>query len=115
MNKILRAGNDHEKEYLVTVDKPITDEFIRGMGAVSYTHLISAPLARASSMAAVTPMTGPHTAGVVLKNTVFILMVIQYGKWGMLVSFIAYGMELAGLLAVNQRKTGKHRSPQTSF
>ena len=45
----------------------------------------------------------------------FILMVIQYGKWGMLVSFIAYGMELAGLLAVNQRKTGKHRSPQTSF
>ncbi len=33
MNKILRAGNDHEKEYLVTVDKPITDEFIRGMGA----------------------------------------------------------------------------------
>ena len=32
-NKILRAGNSHEKEYLVTVDKPITDEFIRGMGA----------------------------------------------------------------------------------
>ncbi|MCW7027307.1 23S rRNA pseudouridine(2604) synthase RluF [Escherichia coli] len=32
VNKILRAGNDHEKEYLVTVDKPITDEFIRGMG-----------------------------------------------------------------------------------
>ena len=27
------AGNSHEKEYLVTVDKPITDEFIRGMGA----------------------------------------------------------------------------------
>lgn len=33
VNKILRAGNDHEKEYLVTVDKPITDDFIRGMGA----------------------------------------------------------------------------------
>ncbi|MGY6037604.1 23S rRNA pseudouridine(2604) synthase RluF [Aeromonas sp. AE23HZ002T15] len=33
VNKILRAGNDHEKEYLVTVDKPVTDEFIRGMGA----------------------------------------------------------------------------------
>lgn len=33
VNKILRAGNDHEKEYLVTVDKLITDEFIRGMGA----------------------------------------------------------------------------------
>ncbi len=33
VNKILRAGNNHEKEYIVTVDKPITDEFIRGMGA----------------------------------------------------------------------------------
>ena len=33
VNKILRAGNDHEKEYLVTVDKPITEEFIRGMSA----------------------------------------------------------------------------------
>ncbi|WP_330986070.1 MULTISPECIES: 23S rRNA pseudouridine(2604) synthase RluF [Enterobacterales] len=32
VNKILRAGNDHEKEYLVTVNKPVTDEFILGMG-----------------------------------------------------------------------------------
>ena len=31
VNKILRAGNSHEKEYLVTVDKPITKEFIEGM------------------------------------------------------------------------------------
>jgi len=31
VNKILRAGNNHEKEYVVTVDKPITDEFIQGM------------------------------------------------------------------------------------
>jgi 23S rRNA pseudouridine2604 synthase len=31
VNKILRAGNNHEKEYVVTVDKPITDEFIKGM------------------------------------------------------------------------------------
>jgi len=31
VNKILRAGNNHEKEYLVTVNKPITDEFISGM------------------------------------------------------------------------------------
>lgn len=34
----------------------------------------------------------------------FILMTIQYGKWGILISFAAYGMELAGLLALNQRK-----------
>ncbi|MCE2573817.1 23S rRNA pseudouridine(2604) synthase RluF [Motilimonas eburnea] len=31
VNKILRAGNQHEKEYVVTVDKPITDEFVRRM------------------------------------------------------------------------------------
>lgn len=31
VNKILRAGNQHEKEYVVTVDKPMTDEFITGM------------------------------------------------------------------------------------
>lgn len=31
VNKILRAGNNHEKEYLVTVDKPITDLFLSGM------------------------------------------------------------------------------------
>lgn len=31
VNKILRAGNNHEKEYVVTVNKPITDDFIQGM------------------------------------------------------------------------------------
>ncbi len=28
VNKILRAGNNHEKEYVVTVDKPIAGDFI---------------------------------------------------------------------------------------
>jgi len=32
VNKILRAGNNHEKEYIVTVDKPITSEFLVKMG-----------------------------------------------------------------------------------
>ncbi|MGN6510152.1 MAG: 23S rRNA pseudouridine(2604) synthase RluF [Chitinophaga sp.] len=31
VNKILRAGNQHEKEYIVTVDKPLTLEFIKTM------------------------------------------------------------------------------------
>lgn len=31
VNKILRAGNNHEKEYVVTVDKPITPAFIEKM------------------------------------------------------------------------------------
>lgn len=32
VNKILRARNNHEKEYEVTVSKPITKEFIEAMG-----------------------------------------------------------------------------------
>ena len=31
VNKILRARNNHEKEYIVTVDKPVTGEFVRRM------------------------------------------------------------------------------------
>ncbi len=33
VNEILRAENRHEKEYLVTVDRPITDAFLEGMAA----------------------------------------------------------------------------------
>ncbi len=33
VNKILRARNNHEKEYIVTVGRPITDDFIQKMGA----------------------------------------------------------------------------------
>lgn len=32
VNKILRAGNKHEKEYLVTVNKPLNAKFIADMG-----------------------------------------------------------------------------------
>lgn len=32
VNKILRAGNNHQKEYIVTVNKPITVDFIEKMG-----------------------------------------------------------------------------------
>ncbi len=32
INKILRAGNNHQKEYIVTVNKPITNDFITRMG-----------------------------------------------------------------------------------
>lgn len=31
VNKILRAGNNHEKEYVVTVNKPLTEEVLKGM------------------------------------------------------------------------------------
>ncbi|MGD8233234.1 23S rRNA pseudouridine(2604) synthase RluF [Vibrio sp. TRT 1302] len=33
VNKILRAGNNHEKEYVVRVDKPISDDFINKMSS----------------------------------------------------------------------------------
>jgi len=32
VNKILRARNNHEKEYIVSVNKPITSDFIKKMG-----------------------------------------------------------------------------------
>jgi 23S rRNA pseudouridine2604 synthase len=32
VNKILRAGNNHQKEYIVAVNKPITPAFIKKMG-----------------------------------------------------------------------------------
>lgn len=31
VNKIMRAGNAHEKEYLVTVNKDVTEDFLTGM------------------------------------------------------------------------------------
>lgn len=31
VNKILRAGNKHEKEYIVKVDRPVTDDFLQRM------------------------------------------------------------------------------------
>ena len=33
VNKILRAGNNHEKEYVVTVDRALTDQVIESMAA----------------------------------------------------------------------------------
>jgi len=33
VNEILRAENNHEKEYLVTVDRAVSDSFLRGMAA----------------------------------------------------------------------------------
>lgn len=33
VNRILRAGNNHEKEYLVTVNKPLTDAVLQGMAS----------------------------------------------------------------------------------
>jgi 23S rRNA pseudouridine2604 synthase len=31
VNKMMRAGNHHEKEYIVTVNRPVSDSFLRGL------------------------------------------------------------------------------------
>ena len=31
VNKMMRSGNRHEKEYIVTVDKPVSESFVRGL------------------------------------------------------------------------------------
>ncbi len=44
VNKILRAGNHHEKEYIVTVNRPLTPEFLKGMAAgVPILDTVTAP------------------------------------------------------------------------
>lgn len=32
VNRMMKAGNGHEKEYVVTVDRPVTEEFLAAMG-----------------------------------------------------------------------------------
>ena len=44
VNKILRAGNAHEKEYIVKVDRLVTDQFLSGMaGGVPILDTITKP------------------------------------------------------------------------
>lgn len=44
VNKILRAGNHHEKEYIVQVNKPVTPEFLKGMaGGVPILDTVTRP------------------------------------------------------------------------
>jgi 23S rRNA pseudouridine2604 synthase len=44
VNELLRAAHGHEKEYLVTVDRPITDEFLKAMaGGVRILDQMTAP------------------------------------------------------------------------
>ena len=40
VNKMMRSGNMHEKEYIVTVNRPVTDYFLRGLaGGVRLVYL----------------------------------------------------------------------------
>ena len=44
INRMMRAANKHEKEYKVTVDKPVTDEFLKEMaGGVPILDTVTRP------------------------------------------------------------------------
>lgn len=44
VNRIMRAGNYHEKEYLVTVDRPLTEKVLRGLaGGVPILGTVTRP------------------------------------------------------------------------
>lgn len=59
VNRILRAGNEHEKEYLVTVDKPVTDAFVVSMAR-------PVPILGTHTKKCVVEKTGEHTFRIVL-------------------------------------------------
>lgn len=59
VNKILRAGNAHEKEYEVFVDRPVTDDFVRRMAS-------GIPILGTVTQKCVVEKLGPHSFRIVL-------------------------------------------------
>lgn len=59
VNKILRAANAHEKEYIVTVDRPITDEFLSGMAG-------GVPILETTTLPCRITAEGPRTFRIIL-------------------------------------------------
>ena len=66
VNKILRAGNAHEKEYVVTVNEPITDAFIAGI-AIAERQVSTGPCGRSAirsgSPKSMNPIASSHSRG----------------------------------------------------
>lgn len=61
VNKILRGSNNHEKEYAVAVNKPVTEEFLRQMRAGIYIEDLDTTTKPCRAW-----QTGPHTFHIVL-------------------------------------------------
>lgn len=59
VNKILRARNNHEKEYIVSVNKPINDRFIREMSS-------GVPILDTVTRPCVVEKAGSHTFRIIL-------------------------------------------------
>ena len=65
VNRIMKAGNYHEKEYQVTVNKTVTEEFIRGMsGGVPILDTVTRPCKVTSGLLTIkTPTEEPSDTG----------------------------------------------------
>ena len=61
VNKILRAGNNHEKEYAVAVNKPVTEEFLQKMRDGVWLEELEVSTKPCQAW-----QTGPHTFHIVL-------------------------------------------------
>lgn len=61
VNKILRGGNDHEKEYAVAVNNPVTEEFLKQMRAGVYLEELDVTTKPCRAW-----QTGSHTFHIVL-------------------------------------------------
>lgn len=59
VNEVLRAGHGHEKQYIVTVDQPVTDAFVAGMAG-------GVRLEEATTNPCKVRQVGPRTLDVVL-------------------------------------------------
>lgn len=61
VNKIMRAGNYHEKEYLVTVDRIVTERFLEDMASPVYLKELGV-----TTRSCVTEKTGKYTFRIIL-------------------------------------------------
>lgn len=61
VNKLLRAENGHEKEYVVTVDKPFDDKFIEKMSS-------GVPILDRVTLPCTVTRKGPRTFNIILKQ-----------------------------------------------
>ncbi len=59
VNKILRARNNHEKEYIVTVDKPVSDRFVKKMSS-------GVPILGTVTKQCLVEKTGPYSFRIIL-------------------------------------------------
>ena len=64
VNRVLRAEHEHEKEYIVSVDRPLTQEFLSGMaGGVTILETVTNPWGTMKTRIALAWIVVPATKG----------------------------------------------------